>query len=220
LLALGKVFNINYTSEEDFDGLRKQTTSFTNQDKLIDLFTIKVSQIANDPEFARDIEALPLKRINNLENLVGRLIKAVLDANTTSNNWIERVDPKIIKDAKKRMMDAGGKNLEEYLNLGEEAQIIESEKNYPFFKSVFETRYGFGGRPEVVVALHQIGKYRATFEAHYHSDTAPKYKEDELVRIQLDKFEKCLDNLPDDLEDALSGGEEEAEEDDDAEAAA
>ena len=214
LVALGKVFNINYTSAEDFEGLRKQTTSFTNQDKLIDLFAIKVSQIANDPEFAKDIEALPLKRIKNLENTLGRLTKTILDANTPSNNWLERVDPKIVKDAKKRMTDAGGQNLEEYLNLGEEAQIIESEKNYPFFKDVLETRYGFGGKPEVVVALHQIGKYRATFEAHYHSDATPKYKEDELVRIQLDKFEKCLDNLPDELKVELSNGEEELADED------
>jgi DGQHR domain-containing protein len=210
--ALAKVFSLNYSSIEDFEDLRKQTTSFANQDRLIDLLTLKVSQLTNDPEFAQGIEALPLNRIKKIENMLGRLIKAILDANTSSNNWLERVDGSIAKEAMKRMKDAGGKNLEEYLNLGEEVQIIQSEKNYPLFKDVFECRYGFGSKDETVVALHQIGKHRATFEAHYHSDASPKYKEDEIVRIQMDKVEKCIENIPDELKKTAFGGEEEEEE--------
>lgn len=108
--ALAEVLQTDYLTKSDFEGLRKQTTSFTNQDKLIDLLTMKVAQRLGEPEFAEGVEAWGLKEIKLVEHKLAKLLKAVGDARTKSGNWVEMLSSpqaqKILMEAKKRWSGA------------------------------------------------------------------------------------------------------------------
>jgi DGQHR domain-containing protein len=216
--ALAEVLQTDYPSVEDLEALRKQTTSFANQDKLIDLLTIKVAQKLSEPEFAEGIEMWGLREIKLVEFRLGKLLKAVGDARTESHNWVEMLSSaelqKILSHAKETMKKSGGKNPEEYLNIGELSKVFDEDVIYSKFQDMFETKFGFNGKDEFVLALRQISNYRGKFEAHLHTDISPKYKEDEIVRIVTEKINKCIQAAPEEFrEEAYTEeGEEEEEE--------
>lgn len=117
------------------------------------------------------------------------------------------------------MERSGGKNKEEYLNIGELSQLFSEDVVYSKFKDIFETKFGFGGKDELVLALRQIANYRSKFEAHLHTDITLKYKEDDLVRIFTEKIARCIDTAPEAFRKEAYGEElkeEEEEEDEDS----
>lgn len=220
--ALAEVLQTDYPTVGDLEGLRKQTTSFANQDKVIDLLTIKVAQKLGEPEFAEGVEMWGLKEIKLVEFRLGRLLKAVGDAKTKSKNWLEMMSSPqlqgILKEAKKRMESSGGKKVEEYFNIGELSKVFAEDTVYLKFKDIFETKFGFNGKDELVLALRQISNYRGKFEAHLHTDISPKYKEDDIVRILTEKIDKCIIAAPEVFkEEALGEEVKEAEEEEEDE---
>lgn len=163
-----------------------------------------------------------LKEIKLVELRLGRLLKAVGDTRTKSHNWLEIMSSpqvqNILKEAKKRMDASGGEKVEEYINIGELSKVFAEDSVYSKFADIFETKFGFNGKDELVLALRQISNYRGKFEAHLHTDISPKYKEDDLVRILTEKIEKSIMAAPEEFnEEAFGGEEKEAEDEGDGE---
>jgi hypothetical protein len=48
-----------------------------------------------------------------------------------------------------------------------------------------------------------------------HTDIAPKYKEDEIVRIVTEKIDKCIQAVPNEFKEVLGEEEQEEEYDED-----
>jgi hypothetical protein len=132
------------------------------------------------------------RRIGDIERKIANTVALILNQQTS--NWLkERVDEHIRKEALRRMREKHEANVQEYITLGELAEIMKRKDNRPLFRAIFiGGTYCFSDEDHFWAAFRFLNNVRGDIA---HGRSRPfRFRDEEPLNIYLDKLEKCCES--------------------------
>ena len=179
--------------------LRLRCTSEGGKTEVLNEFILKIRSETKDDLFGGEIQTTYFKEeFKTLEKKLKEVIKKVL-YNPKSKNWFkDAVDEVIYGRAIKIMKKNGITDMDKIhlqITLGDCFFIMRKHENlfYPIFINESQA-FSFNNKTILEGAFSTISTMRATLEAHY-TGAEIKSGDEEVLRIYLEKMNKCLDEV-------------------------
>ena len=179
--------------------LRLRCTSEGGKTEVLNEFILKIRSETKDDLFGGEIQTTYFKEeFKTLEKKLKEVIKKVL-YNPKSKNWFkDAVDEAIYGRAIKIMKKNGITDMDKIhlqITLGDCFFIMRKHENlfYPIFINESQA-FSFNNKTILEGAFSTISTMRATLEAHY-TGAEIKSGDEEVLRIYLEKMNKCLDEV-------------------------
>lgn len=188
---------IENASDSDLKKLRLATASEGGRTDILNELILEIRSGTKDQQFGGDIkETSLLEEFKDLEKKIKDLIYK--KCHKDGEDWFKNVSDSYTYDAAKRRLEKNHihdvDNLYLQTGLGECFSILRKNKElfYPVFTDM-ESEYSFSNERIFEAALTVVADYRNRTTVHYTGNRIKKQDEEMMVKIYLDKINKCLD---------------------------
>lgn len=176
--------------------LRLRCTSEGGKSELLNELILKIRDETNDVLFGGEIPTPKKEEFVLLEKKLKDLIKKKLYDPENKDWFKDTVDSSMYGRAVKRMKTQGIKDMGKiHLQVGLGDCFFIMRKHEELFYPIFineDKEFSFPNKTILEGAFSTITTMRAKLDAHY-TGTEIKYGEKEMLKIELEKMNKCLD---------------------------